>query len=214
MSGTNPSPHATRKLKPGVAGYWIGGALVVLGIAGAIVWFVVGLIGISNAVDDFERVPAEGGGIVALDDNKAYVIYIEDRSTSRFAPSVRVTLTDPSGDSIDVQNYASDFTYDFGGRAGTAVFTFRSDEAGDYTLASESSPSRANLAVGPSLASNLVWTIAMPFVVGGIGFLAGIILIVITLIRRSGDQKRRRAQSTPMAPPGFPTSPPRYPPAG
>jgi len=215
VSSADPPPLALRKLKPGVAGYWVGGALVLLGIVGAIVWFVVGLVGISNAVDDFQRVPADGGGVVALDDDTPYVIYIEDRSTSRVASNVRVTLTDPSGEPIDVRTYGSEFNYDFGGRAGTALFTFRSDEAGEYTLASESSASRSNLAVGPSLADDLVWTIAMPFVIGGIGFLAGIILIVVTLVRRSGDKKRRDAHSRPMTPPppGFPPPPPAHPPA-
>ena len=215
MSSIGPSPHATRKLKPGVAGYWIGGALVVLGIVGAAVWFVVGLVGISNSVDDFERVPANGGGTVTLDNDTAYVIYIEDRSGSRFAASVRVSIADPSGDPVDVGTYGSEFDYDFGGRSGTALFTFRSDEAGEYALTSESSSLRANLAVGRSLASDLVWTIAIPFVIGGIGFLIGIVLIVVTLVRRSGDRKRRDAGAVPTAlpPPRFPPAPPGYPPA-
>ena len=215
MSSIGPAAPTARKLKPGVAGYWIGGALVLVGIVGAIVWFVIGLIGISNAVDDFERVPADGGGTVALDDDTAYVIYLEDRSASRFASNVRVTLIDPSGDTVDVRTYGSDFNYDFGGRSGTALFTFRSDEAGEYTLASASNSVRSNLAVGRSLAGNLVWTIAMPFVIGGIGFLAGIILVIVTLVRRSGDKKRRDVSSAPMAPPGpgFPTAPPGHPPA-
>ena len=213
MSPFDPSPPAIRKLKPGVAGYWIGGGLVLLGIVGAIVWFVIGLVGISNAVDDFERVPADGGGEVALDDDTAYVIYIEDRSTSRFASNVRVTLTDPSGGAVDVRNYGSEFNYDFGGRAGTALFTFRSGSAGEYLLASESSAVGSSLAVGPSLAGDLVWTIAMPFVIGGIGFLVGIILIIVTLVRRSGDKKRRDAGSRPTAPPGLPPTSPGFPPA-
>lgn len=211
-SALGPAPTPLRKLKPGVAGYWVGGALMVLGIVGAVVWFVLGLIGISNSVDDFERVPADGGGTITLDAETEYVVYVEDRTSSRFGPTVRVALTDPSGASIDLDRYGSEFTYDFSGRAGTALFTFRSTEAGDYELAAESSSSLADVAVGRSLASDLVWTIAMPFVIGGIGVLAGAILLIVTIVRRSGDKKRRTAESQPSAPySGFPGAPPGMP---
>jgi len=202
-----------RKLEPGVAGYWIGGALVVIGIVGAIVWFVVGLLGIVDAVEGFERVPADGGGTVTLDADTEYVIYLEDGASSRFGPSVRVGLTDPSGVAVDLDRYGSDFNYDFGGHAGTALFTFRSTEDGDYELSAESSSSFAEVAVGRSVAGDLVWTIAMPFVIGGIGFLVGVIILIVTLVRRSGDKRRRAAESQP-APPftGVPGPPPGFPP--
>jgi hypothetical protein len=200
-----------RKLKPGLAGYWIGGLLIVFGIVGAIVWFAVGLIGISNSVDDFARVPADGGGTVTLDGDEPYVVYIEEDSSTGIPGDVRVSLTDPSGEPVELRNYSTDFTYDFGGRSGTAQLTFRSDAAGDYALASTSSSSQTTVAVGPSLARNLVWSITMPFVIGGIGLLVGVILIIVTLVRRSGDKKRRDAPGTRTTPPphGFP--PPGFP---
>ncbi len=209
-------PPSARPLKPGVAGYWIGGALILVGIAGAVVWLVVGLMGISNAVDDFERVPADGGGTIVLDADRPYVIYVEDGSTSRFATDVRLAVIDPSGGEVDLRRYGSDFNYDFGGRSGAAFFTFRSDEAGDYTVVSESSSSRATVAVGRSLAASLVWTIVTPFVIGGVGLLLGIILVVVTLARRSADKRRRDAPGTPtpqVPPQEFPSAPPGFPPA-
>lgn len=211
MSAATTPPPTPRKLRPGVAGYWIGGGLVLVGIVGALVWFVLGLVGISNTVDDFERVPADGGGMVTLADDTGYVIYLEDRSGA----AVRVALTDPSGDEIDIRTYVSDLDYDFGGRAGTALFTFRSNEAGDYDLTSESTSLRADVAVGPSLAGDLVRAIAIPFAIGGVGLLAGVILLIVTLVRRSADKKRRDAPAvTPTPPPsGFPPPSPGYPPA-
>ncbi len=195
-------PPSPRPLKPGVAGYWIGGALILIGIAGAVVWLVVGLMGISNAVDEFERVPADGGGTIALDDDRPYVVYIEDGSTSRFATDVRLAIIDPSGDEVDLRKYGTEFNYDFSGRSGAASFTFRSDEAGDYTVVSESSSSRATVAVGRSLAGTLVWTIVTPFVIGGVGLLLGIVLMVVTLTRRSTDKRRRDPQGPPGQPGG------------
>lgn len=219
-SAPGPAPSPARKLRPGVGGYWVAGALVLLGIVGAVVWLVVGLIRISNSVDDFERVPADGGGTITLDAETDYVVYVEDRTSSRFGPSVRIALTDPTGTSVDLDRYATDFDYDFSGRAGNARFTFRSTAAGDYELASETSSSGADVAVGPSIARDLVWTVAMPFVIGGIGFLAGAILFIVTIVRRSGDKKRRAAESQPStpfpgvsgAPPGMPGPPPGAPP--
>ena len=67
-------------------------------------------------------------------------------------------------------------------------------------MVSESSSPRATVAVGRSLAPSLVWTIATPFVIGGVGLLFGIILVVVTLVRRSADRRRRG----PHGPPGQP----------
>ena len=101
MSPFDPPP--VRPLKPGVAGYWIGGGLILIGIVGAIVWLVFGLMRITSAIDEFERVPADGGGTITLDDDRPYVVYIEDGSTSRFATDVRLAVVDPSGDEVDLR---------------------------------------------------------------------------------------------------------------
>lgn len=219
---TTPADPSGGKLRPSVAGYWIGGAIIVVGIVGAIVWFVLGFVGISNVVDDFERVPADGGGTISLDGDRNYVIYVEEDDV--FGSGVRVRLSDPDGNDVDIDTYATELTYDSDGRSGRAVFTFRSGEPGDYTLTAEG-PRDVELAVGSSVAGDLVRTIAIPFVLGGLGLLVGVLLLVVTLVRRSGAKKRRAAAATPSThapgpagygpPPGFPPGlgPPGPPPS-
>lgn len=207
----------TGKLRPSVAGYWISGALVIAGIVGAIVWFVLGFTGLSDTIDNFERVPADGGGTVSLDGGRDYVIYVEDGDT--FGSGVRVGVLDPDGAEIEIARYRTELTYDFDGRSGRASFTFRSDEEGAYTVLADG-PSDVEVAVGPSVAGDLVRAIAIPFVIGGVGLLLGLVLLIVTLVRRSGAKKRRAATASPpvygAAPPGsFPPSPgppPGFPP--
>jgi hypothetical protein len=205
-----PTPH-DGKLRPGVAGYWLAGALVITGVAGAIIWFVLGFIGLSDTIDDFQRVPADGGGIVTLDADRDYVIYIEE--DNRFGSGVRVGLIDPNGAEVDIDRYRTELTYDFGGRAGRAAFTFRSGESGDYNLLADG-PTDVELAVGSSVAGDLVLAITVPFVIGGVGLLLGLLLLIVTLVRRSGAKKRRDATLPPpygAPPPGPPPPAPPHP---
>ena len=199
------------KLKPGLAGYWIGSLVIVLGIAAAIAWGVVGFVGLIHSVDDFARVPAEGGGTVRLDDGD-YVVYLESgsRTTGASGTDVSVDISDPDGESVNVRRYSTDLNYDFDDRGGVAVYTFTADSSGDYAvtsgLVSAAGPSSAELAIGPSLGGRLVRTIVIPFAIGGLALVVGIVLLIVTAVRRSGAKRRRDAE-TPRAfggPGGFP----------
>ena len=181
------------------AGYWIGAALIVAGVAGAILWGVLSFTGIDDTVDDFVRAPAPGMARVELETRK-YIVYVEGPGVGRdYEPPVEIVVVDPSGDRVvPLADYSASLTYSFGDHSGTAVATVRPPRAGVYSLrAATSAPPSAGLqvALGDSVAGRIVRTILGAFAIGGLGLMAGIGLIVTTAVRR------RRGGGGAAAPP-------------
>ena len=64
-------------VRPRALWYWIGAAIIIAAIAGAVFWIVSGVLGLDDTVDGFERVPYPDGGTVTIDVPGEYVIYTE-----------------------------------------------------------------------------------------------------------------------------------------
>ncbi len=177
------------------AGYWIGGGLIALSVVGAILWGVMGVIGISDTVEDFERVPIPGSRTLNLDAEKV-VLYVEGPGVDEITPAVSVRVTDAGSEArIPVASYTNSLTYTFG-ETGTAVATVTPPHAGPYVVRTEgSSASGFELAIGESIAGRIVSAIVGAFAVGGIMAIAGTGLIVATSIRRA--RRRTAAQEPP-----------------
>ncbi len=73
----------TEALRPARYWYWVGGALIALGAAGAIAWLVVGLVGLARQVDDFQRVSVPGSDTVTFDDTGGFTLYDESPGATR-----------------------------------------------------------------------------------------------------------------------------------
>lgn len=188
----NPADDSGR---PSSLGFWLGGLLIAGGIIGGIVWIVTGLSGFSDAIDDFERVPVGQIGTVELEEGD-YIVYAERGGglpQSNFIDGIRMRPAgEGEGDEIEFEDYESEFTYDFGGRAGRAQLTFAIDEGGEYQVRVDDGPgtTATTAAFGPSVAGELVSAIVGLFVIAGIGILLGIVLIVVTAIRRRKYRRR------------------------
>lgn len=167
------------EVRPKARWFWIGGGIIALGVVAAIATFVLGFAGIANTVDDFERVTPDGGG-ASIDSAGEYVIYNEGLGS--FAD---VIITSPDGEAIPLSFYSGGLTYGFGGRSGNALYTFDAPGAGVYRV-----ETNANIAIGKSIAGDLVRTIVLPFAIGGLTFVLGLIVIIVTAVRRSGSKKR------------------------
>ncbi len=198
-SASTAGPIVQGPLKPRALWFWIGGLLIAAGVIGAVAWFVGGLVGLSDTVDDFERVPFFGGGEVVLDDTGGQVVYVEPGGRA-FPSSMRISITGPDGEPIASAPYGGSLTYDFGGRSGAAVATFDAPRPGRYRVAAVEAGSSfaTDLAVGPSFAGDLVRTIVGAFVIGGVGVIVGVVIIVVTAVRRA--RARRRRPMPPMSP--------------
>jgi hypothetical protein len=121
-----------------------------------------------------------GTDTVQIDSTGDYVIYTED---PYFFGSVQII--DPDGGPVPTSPYRSDLNYDFDGRSGRAAATFDADATGDYTVTTDT-----DVAIGPSIAGDLIRTILVPFLIGGVSFLVGLIVIIVTAVRRSRSKKR------------------------
>jgi hypothetical protein len=184
-------------IRPRALWYWIGALLIVAGVVGAVAWFVLGLMSLDETVDDFERVALPGGGSVTLDDAGEYVVYAEASGTTPLRPS-GITVTGPDGEPVATEVYSGSVTYGFGGRSGIAVSTFSADEPGQYVVETTSALSAGaeTLAVGPSIGGDLLGAILGGFAIGAIGVLTGVVVLIVTGVRR-GRAKRARRPPTP-----------------
>jgi len=76
--------------RPSRFGYWFGGAIAVLSVAGAIAFFVVGTIRTNAAVEAFPRVPVASQAVIELDAGEQVVF-----TWSRTGPGVVPPATSP-----------------------------------------------------------------------------------------------------------------------
>lgn len=189
---SNPADDSGR---PSSLGYWLGGLLIAGGIIGGVVWIVTGLSSFSDAIDDFERVPVGQIGTVELDEGD-YVVYAERGGglpQSNFIDGIRMRPAgEGEGDEVEFSVYEAEFTYDFGGRAGRAQYTFEIEDAGEYRVRVDDGPgtTATTAALGPSVGDELVSAIVGLFVIAGIGIVLGIIVIIVTVVRRRKWRRR------------------------
>ena len=182
------------------AGYWIGGALVVAAIVGAIAYGLLGFRSIDRSVDDFVRVAAPGSRTVQLEDRK-YVVYYEGPGADEdTVPPVQVAIVDArTGRRLPIADYEDELTYSLGGHEGTAQRTVTPPRPGRYVVtvrASRGAPAGVGVAVGRSLAGRFLRTILVAVGIAAVLAIAGFGLFGTTMVRRM----RRRA-AVPAAPP-------------
>ena len=190
---STPGPFVQGPLRPRTYWFWIGGLTIAAAVAVAVFWFVSGILGLIDAVDDLERVPFDRGGTVVLDEAGGYVVYAEGDFVS-VQPGLRILVVGPDGQSVRTAAYGGSLTYNFGGHNGTAVATFNAPAPGAYevAIAEIGSGFAEELAVGPSFAGDLVRTLVGGFVIGGVGVLLGVAIIVVTAVRRSRARRGRQ----------------------
>jgi hypothetical protein len=182
---------------PSRAGYVLGSVLIVLAIAGAILWVVPGFVRLGDAVDDLVRVPLERGGseiVVELDAGKQS-IYYEAPDAQERTPSVTVAIL-----GAETGEHSGSVSYSIGGHTGVSVASADIPRDGRYRVASGSddpSPG-AQLAIGPGLGSRIVRIIVGGFAVFLLGAIAGTVVIVVTSSRRRRARQGAAGVALPM----------------
>lgn len=175
--------------RPSVAGYWIGGAVSVAAVAGAILWLVTGLVGFANAVDDLQRVPVPGGAVLELGSGRHAVYYESSAGEQARIPPLRIVLRPvDGGPAVTVGAYSGSVTYSIGGHAGRSLAGFAIASPGRYRLAVAGPSARSSgavLAVGRGLGGRLVRAIVGAIVIFLGGTLLGGAMVVFTSTRRS-----------------------------
>lgn len=217
-SGT---PSAVPARGPSNKGYVIGGILLGVGVVVGIVLVIVGVLAVASInPSDFPRTRANHSLKIDFEHAGGYVAYYESPSVGDSidsdvdVPNFSLTITDPSGHRVSTSSYVSTLTYSREGHHGIAAKTFHIDEAGVYTVKVGSLPggSDARVAFGKSTAGTTVGGVILILAGifgGGLLALIGLIVLVVTFIRR-----RRFRNDHPTGGPTSGYPPPAYPTPG
>ena len=179
------------------AGYWLGGCLITLGVVGAIFWLVTSLTSLSKEVDDFQRAPLTGVTTMQFEARK-YVVYYEGPSANEFVPPFDLEIVEAqTGKPLALAAYGGSLTYSINDHEGSAQATVTPAHAGAYVVRTNSDLPRvgSNVALGPSIAGQLLRGILGTFAIGGLLVASGGILIAITAVRRSRSRRTPTGQA-------------------
>lgn len=191
-----PSPPPRRR--PSALGYWLAAAVMVIGLIGGGV--LVGLTGFDTyeRLNDMPRATVPGD--VAYDVTRTgdqLVYYIGEADTSW--GELGVTVTGPDGQAVQVRNellgmkVATIAAHDHHGEYTThprfAVATFTADETGRYEVATSSAAENgAEIAVGENLLGSVMLRLTGALAAVLAGIVTGVILIIVTAVRRSASR--------------------------
>ena len=187
---TTPSITPTKR-RPGTAGYWIGGLVIIIATLGAVIWGTSAFVGWRAHAEAFPSVAPSATVVISVTDAGTRFLYLEHDRTAAIPPVPAVTVTGPTGADVPLAAYRGELRYDVPNRAnrvGDAVLTFKADKPGAYRVAVGGiDEGAATVAVG----DNLLWVWG-PQVVGIValflgGLLIGLILLIVTAARRSGS---------------------------
>lgn len=178
--GAPASPSSASR--PSSAGFWLGGLLIALAVAGAIAWVVLGFVSFSGAVDDLQRVSiADGGGEVTLSAGKK-AIYYEASDAQERTPPMQIAI-----EGVRVGPHSGSVSYSISGHTGQSVASARIPRDGRYRLTVSddgAATAGAELAIGEGIGSRIVRIIVGGFAIFFVGAIAGTVLIVVTATRR------------------------------
>jgi len=205
----------------GKAGIWVGIALVVVGVLGGIGLVVAGARSVVTGVEELERVPIDGGTI-DLDGAGTVDVYGErnvagsapttfSSSTSGGpVPDIDVVITGPDGEEAPIRPVPGSEEYHSDGHWGTRIGRLDADRPGIYTVEVVGGADAARydtIAVGDSIRPQGLWLIVAGVLGGGLVVLVGIIVIIVSAVKRGRARKRSLQGSWPN-PPGTPGPPP------
>jgi hypothetical protein len=186
----------------------VGGALMILGLAVAILGGVLAGTKSYSKVNGFQRVAvSDGTGTVTFSHAGGYVAYYESDSvtdsTSQQVPEVRGTLTYPATNAtvtLDTPyGNRSDgkikfLHYDHDGHKGVALWQFHIDQPGAWKVQLQAlgpAGPDAVLAFGPSIAQGVVIG-AILAILGVLLLIAGLITLIIGLVKRRRHKREIR----------------------
>ncbi len=177
------------------AGYWLGGALMVLAVVAGTVWVVTSVLGQIRAEQAYQRVDLPGSGSVELQAG-SYVVYVEGPGADVNPPQVNVVITDPAdGTPLPLMSYPGSYSYS-GNTSGSALALVSSPRTGRYDVqpASDEAISGSMVAFGQGEGPRIgrIFLITASLIVT---FCTGAVLTLATLIRRA--RMRRPAQPPP-----------------
>ncbi|MBP6728627.1 MAG: hypothetical protein V9E99_18060 [Microthrixaceae bacterium] len=182
------------KVKPSVAGIWIGIILMLLGMGSCVGGPVLGVYSLVSQLSDADRYPVGTPQSFTFEDSAAGMIF-GIAATGTDAAQVDVTLTNDSTGDVVVLEDSTNLTGESGtdnGEAYEFVGAFGDAPSGTYTMQS-SGPAGAEVVLLNISPSSLVTKIVGGIGVGALLGLIGLIVLIVTATRRSKAKKAARA---------------------
>jgi len=169
--------------------YVLAAALVVLGVVLATTAF--GRLDV--AIDGLPRVSMPGQATIELPAG-ATTLYVEHRSavageslSTADKLGFRCQVTDPAGAPVVLGRPTASVTYGRDGETGENVFDLHVAAAGTYTLVC-AAPDPFVIAIGRGVGTQIVLLFVGAFVPAGLG----VLVFVVVLARRGGQQRQAR----------------------
>ena len=175
--------------RPSALGYWVGGALCAAAVAGAILWFVLGIVGFGDDVSGLQRVPVPGRALLELGSGRQAIYYESGGGENARVPPLRIVLRPVAGGApVTIGGYSGSVKYSISGHAGRSLAGFGISKPGRYRLtvvAPSGAAPDAHLAVGRGLGGRLVRAFVGAIVIFLAGMALGGAMIGVTAARRS-----------------------------
>ena len=197
------------------AGFWIALVIVAVTAIAGIVMVAIAVGTVANAISDFAEIDVPQTAEVRLGSGEYWVFAGTPTDSSISATAVDVTVTAPDGAFVVLTSELGSYDAETGGLSFTSLGRIDVQSAGVYTFETNG-PGEATVRVGQLPLGRFVGLLVGGIVVGGLGFLLALILVIVTLVRRSSAKKRLAASAYPVAggptPFAAPTPPPFSPP--
>jgi hypothetical protein len=210
LDAPTPGPQVS------TAGYWIAGVVLVLGVGGAVVWFVISIVSVLNVADGFDRIGVPGRTSLDLDSGE-WVVYHEYRGagSGSYLVEPEVVVTGPDGRAVAVDHEVQvSATYvTAGGSEGVSIARFVAGSPGPYQVEVFGEPSPVQrIAVGRSIGESIeVGGVLGSIALGLVAVVVAVVIFVVTLARRGRTKRTQPAAPPPLERPWAP--PPVAPPA-
>ncbi|HWJ62536.1 MAG TPA: hypothetical protein VNS19_11240 [Acidimicrobiales bacterium] len=228
-----PPPPTAPARRPGRLGTWVGLGLILLGIVGGIALIVVGARSVVVGVEELQRVPVASGGTIEVTEPGPVKVYAEREVSESAAksfsssssggpvPDVELSITDPDGIPVAITRVRGSEEYQSDGWWGTRIGRFEAGQAGTYTVevvGGDDVQLYDGIAVGDSVQARGLWLILMGVLGGAFLVFVGVVVLIISLVRRSRAKRRHQGIASgpsypppgyapPPPPPGWPTTP-------
>lgn len=200
---SNPVVAPPAKIRPRALWYWIGALLIIGGIVGGIAMIVAGVVSTSRTVDKFARfvAPTEGQTL-NFSQSGTFTIYYEwdsevdgtlYRSPQEVPSGLRISFIDKDGQALPVSSGGSSVTFSVSGRSGQSVGKVTIPQAGVYVaiVQTDQASDQFVIALGKGVLGKLLSYLGGGLAVGFIGFVSGLVILIVTGVKR-GRRKRER----------------------
>lgn len=223
-----PPPHVDpRELRPSRLWFWVGGALIPLSLIAGVVLFVVLLVQAVSLPEFAARTQGSQSATFTVDarehTEQGWLLYGSPSGVDHTA----CALTAPDGQR-PAFTYPT-FNHEVEGSEGSWVMIGMTDlpEPGEYTLTCQAPDNvRFGLAYGGDTTGNLMTglfgALGSLLIIPFLGVVGGVVLIIVTAVRRGRHRQQLINERTPHGPPPGhhpgppqgPRYPPPYPPGG